>query len=247
MRFVCVLLAIVFAACGPAAAAEPPVACGERSHGEISAIVCTVDVTRADMRLFLDDPDGKPYGRFPPLIADLEASGQRLAFAMNAGMYHEDLSPVGLYIENGHTLKRANTNPGPGNFHMLPNGVFWFGGGRAGASETKAFLRSGRKPAYATQSGPMLVVNGRLHPRFLPDSTSRKRRNGVGVRDSGKTAVFAISKGFVTFHQFATLFRDGLGCDDALFLDGTISSLHAPQVGRSDRAFPMGPIVGVVE
>src|SRR3981189_1488392 len=31
------------------------------------------------------------------------------AFAMNAGMYEADLSPVGLYVEHGKTLKRANT------------------------------------------------------------------------------------------------------------------------------------------
>lgn len=246
MYLIAALAGMLFATAG-AAGGKPVVDCGLREHGGISAIVCSVDVTRADLRLFLNDAGGKPYGGFKPLIDALESDGGKLAFAMNAGMYHEDLSPVGLFIEDAATLKRANTNAGPGNFHMLPNGVFWFGGGRAGVSETKAFLKSGRKPAYATQSGPMLVINGRLHPRFLPGSTSRKRRNGVGVRDGGRTAVFAIAKGHVTFHQFASLMRDELGCKDALFLDGSISSLHAPQLGRSDRAFPMGPIVGVVE
>ena len=248
MHLITALFAILVAAMiGPAAAFEEGVACETREHGGISALVCTVDVAKVDLRLFHTRTDGKPYGGFGPLVRELTDDGKRLVFAMNGGMYHEDLSPVGLYIEGGKTLKSANTNAGPGNFHMLPNGVFWIDGDKAGVSETRAFLKSGRKPAYATQSGPMLVIGGKLHHRFLVDSTSRKTRNGVGIRDGGKTAVFALSNGRVTFHEFATLFRDELGCNDALYLDGTISSVYAPLANHYDVLFPMGPIIAVVD
>ena len=48
------------------------------------------------------------------------------------------------------------------------------------------------------------------------------------------------------FHDFATLFRDRLGCRNALFLDGSISSLYAPGLRRHDREAVMGTIIAVV-
>jgi len=109
----------------------------------------------------------------------------------------------------------------------------------------EAYRDAGIKPRFATQSGPMLVIDGALHPRFLPDSDSLKTRNGVGVTKSGEV-VFVVSKRPVRFHDFATLFLDGLDCPNALFLDGTISSLYAPEINRQDRLFPLGPIIAVV-
>jgi len=161
-------------------------------------------------------------------------------------MYGEDFAPIGLYIESGETRRAANLRSGSGNFHMKPNGVFWIDGVRAGVSETGAFLKKRLHPAYATQSGPLLVGGGKLNPHIHEDGQSAKIRNGVCV--SGDRVVrFAISNDPVTFHAFAHLFRERLGCKDALYLDGSISSLYAPQLHRHDRFRPMGPIVGVVE
>jgi uncharacterized protein YigE (DUF2233 family) len=208
--------------------------------------MCRFDPAHDELRLFLRDRAGKPYGSFVALARDLEARGRRLVFAMNAGMYHADLSPVGLYVEDGDELKRASTADGRGNFHLKHNGVFYLAGGEAGVLETGTYLKRRPRADFATQSGPMLVIDGELHPRFLKDATSRKIRNGVGVCGAGEV-VFAISEERVTFHDFATLFRDRLACRNALYLDGTISSLYAPDLGRSDGLFPMGPIVGVAE
>ena len=111
--------------------------------------------------------------------------------------------PIGLYIEDGHMEKSANTHSGAGNFHMKPNGIFWVEGARAGVTETQRFLKERLHPAYATQSGPMLVVGGRINPRIHETGTSMKIRNGVGVRD-GHIVAFAISNQPVTFHAFAS-------------------------------------------
>lgn len=91
----------------------------------------------------------------------------------------------------------------------------------------------------------MLVVNGKIHPRFLKDSDSLKRRNGAGVTRDGE-AVFVLSDSPVRFHDFAAFFRDELKTPNALYLDGTISRLYAPALGRNDPGAAMGPIVGVV-
>ncbi|MBL9048010.1 MAG: phosphodiester glycosidase family protein, partial [Tabrizicola sp.] len=92
----------------------------------------------------------------------------------------------------------------------------------------------------------LLVSKGELHPKLLPDSDSLYVRNGVGVSQDGTRAVFAISNDEVNFDAFARLFRDELGLSDALYFDGNISRLYAPQLDRHDGGFPMGPIVGTV-
>src|SRR5262249_58027901 len=98
----------------------------------------------------------------------------------NAGMYDLDERPVGLYVESGRELVRVNTRAGPGNFHMRPNGVLFVAQGFAGVMETRAFLRQKPQADFATQSGPMLVMDGRLHPRFARHGGALKYPRGVG-------------------------------------------------------------------
>src|SRR5262245_61106874 len=194
--------------------------------------VCEVDLRRHVVRLYWKRPDGTPYSYLSALPRSIEAKSGKLIFATNAGMFDPAFRPVGLYVEHGRELVRANTKSGYGNFHMKPNGVFFIAGGSAGVTETGAYLKQGLQPDLATQSGPMLVINGRLHPRFDHNSTSLKVRNGVGVRDA-LTIVFAISEGEVTFAAFARLFRDGLKSRNALFLDGgSAPNLYAPSLKR---------------
>ncbi len=227
----------------PSAAAA--LTCGSRSLDGLSYTVCEVDPRRDDLRLFHADAGGRVLGSFAAIEATLDA-GARLAFAMNAGMYHPDRAPVGLYVEEGRQTMRAVASPGPGNFGLLPNGILCIGGGTARVWETLAFLEAAPDCRFATQSGPMLVSDGALHPRFLPDGTSRNIRNGVGTSADGSRVVFAISDQPVSFHEFARFFRDALQLPDALYLDGRVSRLHAPPLGRSDAGLAMGPIVGVV-
>lgn len=209
--------------------------------------LCEVDASREELRLFLRDDTGAVMGHFSTIEDRLEAEGKTLAFATNAGMYHSDRSPVGLYVEDGSQEMRLITNPGPGNFGLVPNGVFCLREGRADVIETLAFEASGTACKSATQSGPMLVIDGELHPRFLKDSDSRYIRNGVGTSADGRRVVFAISRNTVNFHDFASLFRDHLQLPQALYFDGNISRLHAPDLQRSDAGFMMGPVVGVIE
>ncbi|EYD75338.1 hypothetical protein Rumeso_03098 [Rubellimicrobium mesophilum DSM 19309] len=204
--------------------------------------ICEVAPQTEHLRLFLNGRDGKPYGSF----AAVEEEHGPLAFAMNAGMYHDDRRPVGLYIEEGDELAPLVTQAGPGNFGLLPNGLLCLNDDGAFVVETLAYAGGARACDSATQSGPMLVIDGALHPRFLPDSDSRHVRNGVGTSADGSRAVFAISGRAVTFHEFARLFRDGLSLPNALYFDGSISRLHAPSVDRDDWGAPMGPIVGLL-
>lgn len=224
------------------ARAAVAVECRDQTFEGIPFTACEVDARAEPLSLFLDDDAGRPFGSF----AAVERQRGPLAFAMNAGMYHEDRSPVGLHIEDGRELSPLVTADGSGNFGLLPNGLLCLTEEGAFVVEARAFAARPLACRSATQSGPMLVIDGALHPRFLPDSDSRHWRNGVGTSKDGRRAAFVISGRPVTFHEFARLFRDGLGLPDALYLDGSVSRLHAPSLGRSDFGARMGPIVGLL-
>lgn len=217
--------------------------CRDLSFEGASYTLCEV-AAGEDLRLFQSGPDGA-YGSFKNVDAALATEGKALGFAMNAGMYHRDLAPVGLYVEDGVEVSKLVTRAGPGNFGLLPNGVFCIGE-TFRVIESRVFRKERPDCRYATQSGPMLVIGGKLHPKLLADSDSLYVRNGVGVSRDGTRAVFAISNEAVNFHTFARLFRDELGLPDALYFDGNISRLYAPALGRHDGGFPMGPMVGTV-
>ncbi|MDX8464704.1 phosphodiester glycosidase family protein [Mesorhizobium sp. VK23B] len=223
-------------------AALPP--CRDHTFDSATYLVCEADPKHYSIELFWKDPDGKLYQSLHNLRNAQQAAGRTMLFGINAGMYHPNLAPVGLYVERGQQIASAKIGAGTGNFSMQPNGIFYLSGGKAEIRATKDFLKRPPKVDYATQSGPMLVIDGKLHPKFQAGSPSRKIRDGVGVRADG-VAVFAISNDVVTFHEFARLFRDELGCPNALFLDGSISSLYAPAIGRNDDFWNLGPMIGV--
>ena len=223
------------------------VECSTQNFAAQDFVVCEVDASEEDLRLFLNDPqNGRPLGSFGNLADMLDREGRELQFAMNAGMYHLDRSPVGLFVENSTEQMRVITSDGPGNFGLLPNGVFCIRPGRADVIETLQYVRDRTECRFASQSGPMLVIDGALHPRFLEDSDSLFIRNGVGTSGDGRFAFFVISENPLNFHTFARFFRDHLGVPQALYFDGNISRLFAPDLDRQDGGFPMGPIVGVV-
>jgi uncharacterized protein YigE (DUF2233 family) len=241
------LAAFTVAQDGPLAHAQTGApSCRDMRFEDNRYSVCEVDAGQSELRLFLNDRDGNLLGQFTAIDRALKDEGRQLGFAMNAGMYHKNRAPVGYYTENGTEVMHIIPNAGPGNFGLLPNGIFCIRPGRADVIETLAFVERPPDCTYATQSGPMLVIDGALHPRFLPDSTSRYVRNGVGTSADGKRVVFAISRNAVTFYDFARLFRDGLNLPSALYFDGNVSRLYAPELNRHDAGFPMGPIVGVV-
>lgn len=224
------------------AATPADAACRSEVFDGASYSLCEVEIGQ-DLRLFLNDAAGEKYTSFDRVN---EAVGGKLVFAMNAGMYHPDRRPVGLYVEDGEAQSKLITKDTSGNFGLLPNGVFCILEDGFAVIESRAFRDQGPDCHFASQSGPMLVIDGALHPKFVENSSYTNIRNGVGVTDDGSRAVFAISDQPVNFWDFARFMRDGLGLKNALYFDGTISRLYAPEIGRDDIGFAMGPIVGLV-
>lgn len=220
-------------------------ACEARTFEGSRFTVCAVDAARDRVELVVGLSIGAPLRSLAALEEWLGERVGGVRFAMNAGMYDERGMPIGLYVENGVERRKLNLRPGAGNFHLLPNGVFAVGrDGRFSVTDSRRFRARAAEPRWATQSGPMLVIDGRLHPRFDADGPSRLQRNGVGVRDP-RTAFFVISEEPVSFGRFARFFRDALGCDQALYLDGSVSSLWDPGAGRRDGYSELGPMLVV--
>ncbi|WP_396996979.1 MULTISPECIES: phosphodiester glycosidase family protein [Ochrobactrum] len=228
--------------------------CDEQVFQDTKFIICTVKA-KENLRLFWKGAEGEPYRNFSKIADAVAAQGKTLSFAFNAGMYQTDFSPMGLYVEDGQELVAADTKapqrasgPVP-NFYKKPNGIFYFDKDSAGIVSTERFLKRRPQARFATQSGPMLVIENKLNPILIKDSTDRTRRSGVGVCDD-ESIRFAISEDAVNFYDFASLFRDGLKCPNALFLDGGGGAgIYNPAMGRNDISWHggYGPIVGFVE
>lgn len=193
-----------------------------------------------DLSLVLNDPKQQAYLSFDAVI---HAQACSVEFMMNAGMFHADFSPVGLYIENGQIVKKLNTaTQGVGNFLIQPNGVLYWDEKRAGILTTEAYQKANLKPRYATQSGPMLVSAGNINPNFIVNSQSKKIRNAVGVLD--ETLWFVLSDDPVNFYDFADFFKTKLKVDQALYLDGgSVPSIYLKTAKILKQKRFLGPMI----
>lgn len=196
--------------------------------------VLVIDPAVHHIRLYWKDPNGNPFLTLGAVEDWVLAQGDSLIALTNGGIYEPGYVPSGLFIDNGHIAVPLNLRDGKGNFYLKPNGVFALTRHGARIVESSIFDTEEDTAIYALQSGPLLVSNGNIHPAFQDGSQNCRLRSGIGVRTDG-TIVLAITNGAVNFHDFATFLRDRLGCSDALYLDGAISTLHAPTLGRFER------------
>ena len=214
----CVVLVLAMAACR----SQP-----DRAADRFASI--TLDPASSHIQLFWKSDDGRPFKTLESLRDELDRHGRRLRFAMNGGMYESGNQPKGLFIEDGQTLHPLDTADGSGNFYLKPNGVFYVTiGDAAFVVPTPRFADRG-DVRFATQSGPMLVIDGAVNPVLSPSSSSRKVRNAVGIRRD-HTVVFAMSREPVTFYELAS-YLASLDCNDALYLDGVVSRMYLPEQG----------------
>gem|GEM_PF-117223 len=212
----------------------------------------TFDVYRLDadevpkLRFYWKDENGEPYKTIGRLRLSLDEQGKKLLFATNGGIYSKEYTPLGLYVEQGKKLGSLNMGQGSGNFSMKPNAVFYMDNSGAHIENSVKLSVAIEKMQNAVQSGPALLLDGMMHPRFFKESDSYNIRNGVGI-DSKGGVVFAISNTPVNFYTFAALFRDKLDCDNALYLDGSISEMYLPALERTFTFRFFTTIFGVAE
>ena len=204
-----------------------------------------VNPKKQNLEFFWKNKKGEHFKNAENLISWLKSKNKKLLFSTNGGMYKKDNSPQGLYVENTITKSEIDTSNGKGNFYLKPNGVFYLTTDKNPMiCKTEDFL-SNEKIKYATQSGPMLVIDGEIHAAFKMNSTNLNIRNGVGILPNNQI-IFAISKKEINFYDFAEYFKK-LGCKNALYLDGFVSRTYLPEKNWKQIDGNFGVIIGVTE
>jgi uncharacterized protein YigE (DUF2233 family) len=217
------------------------------THAGKTFDIYIVDYKEHNIRLCWKNDKGEKLISLDNLKKHLEKKGQKLLFATNAGIYLEDNSPQGLYVENGKELrpldkKKKKSNA---NFYMQPNGVFLLTQKEAKIVTTDRYADYSKQTLYATQSGPMLVINGKVNNTFKKGSPNNGYiRSGVGINTRGQV-VFAISNTGCNFYEFATLFKDVLRCSNALYMDGAICRSYIPELKRNQLGGNFGAMIAV--
>ena len=244
MLLVTALLAPELLGCSGKAEPAMASACEPVMFEDTPLTHCVADPAKNRIFTALDGPGGKPARSLTALEAML-THPDKVTFAVNGGMFDADGEPIGYYVESGQRLHTLNRNQGGGNFHLMPNGVFYGTGSEWHIRTTEDFAANvDERPEFATQSGPMLVIDGNLHPAFDTDGDSKKTRNAVGVDRAGR-AHFVISEAPISFGRLARYFRDRLDTPNALFLDGSVSELWDPAHDRMDQGSDLGPLIVV--
>jgi uncharacterized protein YigE (DUF2233 family) len=205
----------------------------------------TVDPKVQNIQFYWKNDNGLPLESIQNLKTYVEAKNQTLLFAMNGGMFMQGFAPQGLYKENHKALATLDTTSGNGNFYLKPNGVFYITTDHTPFVCRTVDFVDAAQIKYATQSGPMLVIDGQMHPAFKKGSANIHIRNGVGILPDGKV-VFAMSKEKMNFYDFSEYFQS-LGCKNALYLDGFVSRTYLPEQGWVQTDGSFGVMIGVTE
>lgn len=221
------------------------ISCSEKIQDKNNFVIYQVNPKNQTIRFYWKNNKNEILKSINNLKNDIESRNEKLIFTTNGGMFEPDNTPKGLYIENFKTIKPLDTLQGSGNFYLQPNGVFYIKqNNQAGITETKKY-RTDTNIQYATQSGPMLLMDGKINPIFQKESKNLNIRNGVGILESGDI-VLVMSKKELNFYSFAQLFKE-MDCKNALYLDGYVSRTYLPEKNWIQTDGNFGVMIGVTE
>lgn len=214
-----------------------------KQSGTAKYVSYRANLEKQELKLYWKDEQGRLLRSLGRLENWLSDNGRHLEFAMNGGMFKAGNVPVGLFIQEQRVVAPLDTATGAGNFYLMPNGVFYTTIDNKAAICRTAALPNTRKIRFATQSGPLLLIDGRIHPAFNAASKNLNIRNGVGILPDG-SVLLVMSKSKVGLHEFATYFQKQ-GCRNALYLDGFVSRTYLPAKGWVQADGDFGVIIGV--
>jgi len=216
-----------------------------RNSSNNQLLTYEVDPKTQNIQFYWKNENGEIFRSIKNLKTNVESKNKKLVFAMNAGMYRNDNSPQGLFIQNHKIITPIDTTSGNGNFYLKPNGVFYINDNNDAFVCSSSQFAQSKSIKFASQSGPMLVVNGEIHPAFKKGSSNVNIRNGVGILKN-KKILFAMSKSEINLHDFALYFKNS-GCEDALYLDGFVSRTYLPEKNWMQTDGNFGVMIGVTQ
>jgi len=208
-----------------------------------------VNIASSELKFYWRDNQENPIKSLKHLSKIVEKDTSHLIFATNGGMYTSSNAPQGLFVQDGNVLQEIDRRKDEyGNFYMQPNGIFLIDtNNMARVIPTQKYKVDRNKPVkFATQSGPMVVIDGEVNKKFKKNSRHLNIRSGVGIIDS-VNVVFVISNKRVSFYDFASVFKENFHCKNALYLDGAISEMYLPELRRFQYGGNFGPMIGVTK
>lgn len=215
--------------------------------------VFIVNTKKNKITFFWENEDNQRFQSFENLKQYTEKQGKQLIFATNAGMFTPEFTPQGLFVEKGNEKTPIDLNTGNGNFYLQfgkddkSNGIFLIDrSNNAHIIKAKEYGNFRKITQFATQSGPMLIYNGKINPTFTKGSANLNIRSGVGYINPSEI-VFVISNEPVNFYDFASFLKDEFHCSEALYLDGAISKMYLPEMKRIDRGGNFTGIIGITK
>lgn len=176
------------------------------THTNALADVVIADLTRTR----LIGIDARTNDRTVATVDVLLAEANALA-AVNGTFFDEQLRPLGLLVSKGTTLSPMRS---------ADWGVLLVGNdGAADLVHTKDFERTASLD-FAVQCGPRMVIDGRP-PKLKPQVA---RRTGLCIQDPRTVALFVVDlpveANALAGWLAAPEGDEGLGCTDAVLLDG---------------------------
>ena len=163
--------------------------CKDENKINTDFIIYQTNSEKEKTELFWKNDKNIPLKSLKNLKNFVDSEKGNLKFAMNGGMFVENNIPKGLYIEDFQTLNQIDTLSGKGNFYLKPNGIFYITKSNNYEIVTTKNFRFNSDIKYATQSGPMLIVDGKINPIFQKDSKNINIRNGVGILQNGEVVL----------------------------------------------------------
>ncbi len=183
------------------------------------------NLQKENIHIFWKDEKDTPYITLENLMKIQKEKGRILLFAMNGGIYSNDATPGGLYIEDYKLIKDINLNSGTDNFHVKPNGVFYMKNNKPYVVVSEEFVFE-PTISMAVQSGPMLIYQGEINNKYTPKGSTQYIRNGVCI-NANDELFFIQSLQATNMYNFAKAVKDRFQCTNFLYLDGFLSHMQA--------------------
>ena len=178
----------------------------------------TLHVFRIDPQYFalriLQAPSQQKLGASVDELAKSSAA----VLAVNGGFFSEEHRSIGLLISQGKVLNKLHNTSWWSIFAISKTN-------QARIISPRFYAENASQLDFAVQAGPRLVINGEI-PEFRDRYADR---TALGIAPDGKILLLVTEGSGLLLQQLAEVFvqderRGGLGCLDAMALDGGSST-----------------------
>lgn len=193
------------------------------NHVPYTLHVFKIDPGKFDFKPLWATPDR--YQSIRKMVENSEA-----VLGVNSNFFDENGKPLGLIVSDGQTLHPFKDISWWGIFYFIRNQPHLIHSSQWKMDE---------KISYAVQTGPRLVVNGKVSSQLKPNQS---QKTAIGFNKAGDV-ILAMTLYPMEIHDLAKMMaraeaKGGLGCIEALNLDGGSSSQLYAKSGNFELRLP---------